>query len=280
MLVAKEVDGIEMGVMEDGTPFLSGAGLAKACGVPRSVIYERAKDWKDGKRDGKLARLLSDAGFDDDLMYVPLDNGRVYAFTESVATIVIEYYALEANNETAKRLFRIMARQGLRQFVYQAVGYSAKSALPAEWQELHDRLLLSTFPAGYFSVFREMFDFMVRARQAGFPIDSQTVPDVSVGLIWATHWNAEGFDLKYGTRIRHVHNYPSYYPQAWSNPQDIWVYPVEAVGAFRRWLDEVYIPGKFPAYLKGKVRNKTLARATADQLLAAVLPAQLNDAGE
>lgn len=76
MLIAKEVDGIEMGVLEDGTAFLTGAGLASACGVGRGVIYQQAINWKDGKRDGKLAKMLIEAGFDGDLLYTPLDGGR------------------------------------------------------------------------------------------------------------------------------------------------------------------------------------------------------------
>lgn len=33
LLVAKEVDGVEVGVLDEGTPFLTGRGLAKACGL-------------------------------------------------------------------------------------------------------------------------------------------------------------------------------------------------------------------------------------------------------
>ncbi len=35
-----QFDGIEMGVMDDGTPFLSGAGLSQMCGVVPSVITD------------------------------------------------------------------------------------------------------------------------------------------------------------------------------------------------------------------------------------------------
>jgi len=275
MLVAKIVDGIEMGVLEDGTPFLTGAGLAKACGVPKSVIYERAKDWKDGKRDGKLARLLQDAGFDEPLMYRPIDNGRVYAFIDSVCTIVIEYYAFENNNETARALYRVLARQGIRDFVYKATGFDPSAALPNSWRDFHERLLLSTFPNGYFSVFRELADFMLRAIQAGLRLDHANVPDISVGKTWSSNWEHEDLSAKYGERRKYVHNYPESYPQAASNPQEIWVYPAEALGAFRRWLDAIYIPDKFPTYLNGKIKQLVMDRAKADLLLAAVTPALL-----
>jgi len=275
MLVAKEVDGIEMGVLADGTPFLTGAGLAKACGVNKNAIYEHAKDWKNGRRDGKLARLLADAGFDEPLMYVPLQDGRVYAFTDSVCTIVIEYYAVENANPVALGTMRIMMRTGLDRFIYRSIGYDPRLALPPSWREFQDRLLLATAPNGYFSLLRELSEFLLRAIQSGMPLSSGTVPDISVGKVWSSHWEENQLAVKFGDRMRWEHNYPDRYPQAASNPQEIWVYPVEAIAAFRRWLDEVYIPGNFPAYLERKVKQKVLVRADADRLLAAVTPALL-----
>lgn len=64
MVVAKEVDGVEMGVLEDGTAFLTGRGLARACGVVPSAIIGQAAEWASGKRTGelcaeRLARLKS-----------------------------------------------------------------------------------------------------------------------------------------------------------------------------------------------------------------------------
>lgn len=82
---------------------------------------------------------------------------------------------------------------------------------------------------------------------------------------------------KYGERRTWEHNYPDNYPQAASNPQEILVYPREALGAFRAWLEDIYIPEKFPKYVETKVKKRQLGRADADRLLAAILPAQLSD---
>lgn len=277
VLVAKEVDGVEMGVLADGTPFLTGRGLAKACGVAPSTIINQAQAWKSGKRDNALAQLLVETGYDEESLYIAVDGGgqRFNAYTDSVATIVIEYYALEANNAKAKQVFRVFAREGLREFIYKATGYDPRAVLPPAWRNYHDRILLTSFPVGFFSVFREMADFILRALQAGLTFDNENVVDISVGATWANHWRDANLEAKYGAREKHVHNYPDDYPQAASNPQDIWVYPVEALGSFRRWLDEVYIPEKFPAYLNGKVKQRVLARAAANMLLAAVTPATL-----
>lgn len=280
ILVAKEVDGLEMGVLEDGTPFLTGRGLARACGVAPSAIIQQAAAWASGRR-GALGKLLADAGYDEPSLYVQVETGgrRVNAYTDSVCTIVIAYYAFDADPPypTAIKTSRLLMRGGLRQFIYRSVGYDPKTVLPREWQEYRDRLLLNTYPPGHFSVFREMSEFLVRAIQAGLMLAPSTVPDVSVGQVWSAYWIEHGLSATFGERQRHEHNFPSHYPQARSNPQDIWVYPIDAAGAFRRWLDEVYIPERFPKYLSDKVKKKTMAATMAMGLLAAVSPARLGE---
>lgn len=278
IVVAKEVDGVEMGVLKDGTPFLTGRGLAKACGVVPSAIIKQAEAWSSGRRNA-LGKLLADAGFDEPSLFVQIEvnKARVHAYTDSVCTIILEYYAFDADPPSVKArdAHRRLNRFGLRQYIYSAVGYDPKAALPLGWREFQDRLLLSTFPPGYFSVFREMSEFLLRAIQVGLRINDKTVPDISVGKAWSQFWVEWGLETNYGHRKRHEHNYPEDYPQAQSNPQEIWVYPVEALGAFRRWLDDVYIPDKFPAYLDGQIKKRTLDRAAADKLIVAVTPAAL-----
>ena len=274
IVVAKEVDGVEMGVLDDGTAFLTGRGLARACGVAPSAIIKQAAEWESGKRSGDLARLLVDAGYDEDLLYIPLTDGS-YAYTDSVATLVIEYYAHDVNKQQARVTARHLMRGGLRTFVYERTGYNPRTVLSPAWQDFHDRLELATAPTGYFSVYRELDDFILRAIRNGLRLGSDTVPDGSVGRMWSTHWKEASLDEKYGARRRFEHNFPDRYPQAQSNPQEIWVYPREAMGAFHRWLDESYVPDSCPAYRKGKVKNKTMASAEADRLLAAIVPAAL-----
>ena len=75
IIVAKEVDGLEMGVLNDGTPFLTGRALAKACGVVPSAIIRQADAWRAGKRDGALAQLLQANGYDEESLFVPVDVG-------------------------------------------------------------------------------------------------------------------------------------------------------------------------------------------------------------
>lgn len=45
-----EIDGVGMGVLTDGTPYLTGRGLARLCGVNSSRISEITSDWDECKR--------------------------------------------------------------------------------------------------------------------------------------------------------------------------------------------------------------------------------------
>jgi hypothetical protein len=177
MIVAKDVGGIEMGVLENGTPFLTARGLAKACGVVPSAIIQQGKNWLDGERGSKLARLIQDAGFDEDSLYVVLDGNRGHAYPDNICTIIIEYYALDVGSPQAISVLRVLARQGLRSFIYSSVGYSPEAALPSKWNDFHARILLDQSPPGYFSVFKELAEFLLRAIRAGLVASGAKVPE-------------------------------------------------------------------------------------------------------
>lgn len=42
-----DVDGIQMGVMNDGSPFLTQRGLARLCGVDHAALLRLASNWDD-----------------------------------------------------------------------------------------------------------------------------------------------------------------------------------------------------------------------------------------
>jgi len=108
--------------------------------------------------------------------------------------------------------------------------------------------------------------------KAGLRVDAHVVPDISIGQAWAVYWKAKGLAEKYGSREKHENNYPEYFPQAKSNPQDVNIYPLEALGDFRRWMQSEYIPQRFPKYIKAKVADGLLPPSAAELLLAKALP--------
>jgi hypothetical protein len=276
--VEREVNGLEMGVLSDGTAYLTGRALANLCGIRNSSISEASKDWLEnapGHRTTRLAVWLEQQGLARDSLYVLTEKPKVggnvaYAYPDDVVTLVVEYYAYEAANTTpeAKRNHRILTRAGVRAFVYHQLGYDPAKAIPAAWRQFHDRLLLASAPVGFFSVFKETADFVLAAIRRGLEVDPHIVPDISMGQAWAAFWKDNDLAAKFGQRDHHEHNYPDYFPQAASNPQEIWVYPVHALGEFRLWLHREYIPNRFPKYLKGKVTAGVLPASTAELLLA------------
>lgn len=43
-----------------------------------------------------------------------------------------------------------------------------------------------------------------------------------------------------------------------------------ALGVFRQWLDDTYVPRKLPNYLKGKVKRNDLPPSVAEMLLSSL----------
>jgi len=270
-----EVDGIQMGVLSDGTPYLTMRGLARMCGIHNTVLLQLANNWPEERlkpRGQRIAELLTAQGHSTDQLYLRTQgaSGETHAYTDAVCMAVLEYYAFDstqgAGSEIALRNYRLLARGSFRQFIYSRCGYDPSQQLSGAWRQFHDRVSLTydAVPAGYFGVFKEISDLIVHLGQTGLHIDNTFVPDISVGQVWAKHWTSNGFDGVYGERRKFEHHYPDYFPQAASNPQEPWCYPEGALGEFRRWFRECYVgEGKFAHYLAGKVQQKQLPSAFA-----------------
>ncbi|MDX6496973.1 MAG: hypothetical protein QOG23_233 [Blastocatellia bacterium] len=274
-----EVDGIQMGVLSDGSPFLTLRGLARMCGVDHTALLRLATDWDNEKsrpRGLKIQELLAAQGHSGDSLYLRTrgKTGETHAYVDAVCMAILEYYAfdaVQANNDTALRNYRLLARSSFRAFIYNRCGYDPDKHIPDSWRNFHERILLNDqVPVGHFSVFREIADLVVNMIQKGLPIDEHTVPDISVGSLWSGYWAENDFDEVYGPRLKHPHYYPDWFPQSAINPVDAWIYPAEALGQFRIWIYRKYVPLKFPKYLAGKVKKGLFLPSRAELLLDAV----------
>lgn len=275
-----EIDGIGMGVLSDGTPFLAGRGLARLCDVSHRQIQNITAEWFNDKPTPRISRIkeiLASHDMEIDYPYIPIRqrSGIFYAYPDVVCLAILEYYAFDADKNKAniaRKNYRLLAGKALRDFIYTQVGYDPNNKVPDKWKQFHDRVSLTynSVPRGYFGIFKEMSDMIVTLGQAGLPINEKFVPDISVGKAWSTHWTSNNFDKKYGERQKYEHNYPDYFPQAGSNPQEPWCYPENALGEFRHWLREIYIgEGKLQNYLDGKVSRKELPVSFAQLAIAA-----------
>jgi hypothetical protein len=244
------------------------------------VIQDLTADWADSVPKARVSAvrdILSSRGlsFARPCEAIKKGGATVYAYADAVCLAVLEYYAFEAGGNTKDRAmtnFRKLAGQALREFIYVSVGYDPNTNVPTVRRQFHDRVSLvhDSVPKGYFGVFLEISQMIVTLGQAGLHIDDSFVPDISVGQCWAKHWSAKNFDWHFGERLKFEHNYPEYFPQSSSNPQDVWCYPEAALGEFRRWFRESYIgEGKFEKYLLGKVAEKKLPVSFAQLAIAA-----------
>lgn len=271
-----EIDGVGMGVLSNGTPYLTGRGLARLCGVDNAAIVRLGAEWEQSLQKPRINRIksiLSARGLEIANPFIDINGDRHWV--GGACTAVLEYYAFDAsqgNNEIAIRNFRILAGDGFQRFVYMQVGYDPDRNVPATWSQFHDRvsLVYDSVPNGYFSVFKEIADMVVTLGQAGLHIDSSFVPDISVGMGWARHWKSASLESQFGSRVEYEHNYPDYFPQATSNPQKPWAYPEVALGEFRRWFRETYIgEGKFKKYLQNQSKVNSLPASFSQLAISA-----------
>lgn len=280
-----EIQGIGMGVLKDGTPFLNQRGLARLCGVENAHIGTISGQWNETDQKPRVKAikdLLSSRGlnFASAHMVLTAEGKPMFAYPDKICLAILEYYAFEAGpnvQEEARKNYRILAGSALQEFIYTQVGYSPAAPIPASWKQFHDRvsLVFHTVPFGYFSIFKEMSDIMVTLIREGAQVDEKFIPDISVGQHWAAHWKSAGLEIVHGPRMQYPHNYPDYFPQSASNPQPAYCYPDGSLGEFRRWMREVYLVERMPAYLQSKVRQGGLPPSFVNLALQALAPPAL-----
>lgn len=276
-----EDDGIGMGVLNDGTPFLNQRGLARLCGVKNKYIGLISAEWNSPHASERTIAIRNSLAERNELPAVAAYQthfGRisVHAYPDKVCMAILEHFAFDANwqgSRVAQENYRKLARYGLRQFIYARVGYSAPEEQTDVWRIFRDRVSLNydAVPDGYFGVFKELSSLIVTLGLSGLHIDENFVPDISVGLAWAQRWQSQNLDMRYGRRATYPHSYPPYFPQAASNPQMAACYPEDALGEFRRWFRSDYIgEGRFKKYLTRKVSERLLPDGYVERAMLAL----------
>lgn len=256
-----EIDGIGMGVLRDGTPFLTGRGLARLVDIENLHIRTISHEWNEDPLKPRVARIkeiLDKSGINYKNAHIEIVDGSrtIHAYPAPICLAVLEYYAFDAAKprDKARDNFRILAGKALQELIYSKVGYDPTGQ--QRFRKWHERIELNhqSAPAGFFSIFNEAHPIIYELIMAGAEIGEKMVVDISIGKGWASHWDANGLAKRYGDREKFPHRYPDDHPQAKSNPQIANCYPLESLGEYRRWLQEDYLgQGKFAKYLRGRI---------------------------
>ncbi len=285
--VEKTIGGVEMGVLQNGIPYLTQGGLADASGAARSTVFEITQEWEQAHDNPILTKgrilffrdYLYRNNYTEPRLYIELiRNGKpYYAYPDIVCMAFVEYFAFEAQktNATAIANFRNFARYGLQEFIYKALEYKPQDV----WALFNARvsILQDSVPIGYFSIFKESAGLIVDLIKAGLIVNEHTIPDGSVGTIWGPYWTNNQLEKKYSKRIKYDHYYPAEFPQSASNPQAANAYPDEALAEFRKWFRTVYLPTKYPAYILKKANVLPGGQAEAKQLADMYKPKEIGN---
>ncbi|UJD91644.1 hypothetical protein FS594_08765 [Rahnella aquatilis] len=254
-------------------------GLSRLCGVDSAAIVRLTTNWIEERqkpRGKKIDKILQQKGLKLTHLYWTVSNNGVdvRAYPDSVCMAILEYYAFEADqvdSATALKNYRALAENTLRRFIFLSVGIDPENPQRGAWQCFHERLQLNAqVPFGYYSVFSEMADLTLKMINGGFDFGPASVPDISVGIGWGKHWTNNNLTKKYGERTRHPHVYPDWFPQHKAGPVEAWVYPDDALGEFRRWMQQSYLPTKFPAYIESKAKAGAIPKVDVAKLLSQV----------
>lgn len=274
-------DGIEMGVLENGMPYLSQRGIVKMAGITRTSFQNLSSNWasekkqKGGVGEG-INKLLELSGYFEDELFIEISvkGVKTYAYTEPVCLAIVEYYAFEAKkkSDVALNSFRTLAKGGFRFFVYTSVGYKPHHEQIDSWKHFHDRvdLVYNKVPSGYYCIFREIAGLIVSLIRNDVIVSDNIIPDISVRLTWSNYWRENNLADKFGQTISYEHNYPDYYAQSKSNPQPAKAYPNESLYMFRQWFEETYLLTKFPKYILSQSKQGKIGNGLADKAIKAV----------
>jgi hypothetical protein len=283
--VEKDVGGIGMGVLSDGTPYLNQRGLSALCGVMNAHVGTISSQWNEAEQKPRITAIktiLSKSGFFTPAAHIEVMHKGIahFCYPAEVCLAVLEYYAFDAGancQPEARDNFRLLAGSKLRELIYSQVGYDPTGQ--DRFKHWHDRIALNyqSAPKGYFHVFNEAHTIIYELIHAGAKIDDKFVVDISIGIHWGRYWTDNGLDREFGERCPYPHRYPDTHPQAKSNPQESWCYPLASLGRFRGWLQDTYIEGgKFSTYLKGKVSRGELPPSVAQLAISTLVPAQIS----
>ncbi|MCF7498993.1 hypothetical protein [Pseudoalteromonas sp. L1] len=243
-----EENGFEMGVMSDGTPYLTASGLAFVCGTARSNIITLVNDWQKQRyhpRGKSISAIIDRNGGDSSKdLHKPIKvrGNTHHAISADNCMAILEYYAFESRSDAqiARDNYRNLATQSLKEFIYKRTGYKATGALPAHLNRyLKNR---AKIPYTHFSMLNEItLNLIAPLEEAGYTLPEKLVPDISEGRLFCK-WLRENRNVEPNSFPVYDHEYPD------GRVVQAKLYPTEYLDDFRRHFHEVWITEKAGKY--------------------------------
>lgn len=258
-------------VIIDGEPWFVFADACRALDyTPKNGTFSRQVERLDDDQKRYVAKSIIDSG-PSPVVGEGADapNGASMICTNESGL----YDLILRSEKPGAKQFRKWITSEVIPSIRRTGSYSTKPETSLQqWQPFHDRisLTLTKVPEGYFCLFKEMAELTAQLITQGVVVNDETIPEISPAMSWSKEWELRGYNHEYGARTKFEHSYPAYFRQAKSNPQWVWCYPEEALGVFRRWLRNVYLPTAYPKYLQGKVRKGDIPAIVADSALKAI----------
>ncbi|ELB2807297.1 hypothetical protein J4H27_01805 [Vibrio alginolyticus] len=243
-----EANGFEMGVMSDGTPYLTASGLAYICGTARSNIITLVNDWQN-QRLHPRGRIISqiierNGGNPSKDLHIPIKvRGKTHhAVPHDICMAVLEYYAFESRSEAdvARDNFRNLASQSLKEFIYKRTGYKGTGALPRHLERYTKNR--AKIPYTHFSMLNEItLNLIAPLEEAGYTLPESLVPDISEGRLFCD-WLRKNRGVEPKEFPDYEHEYPD------GRVVQARLYPTEYLEDFRRHFHEVWLNEKAAKY--------------------------------
>ena len=144
-----EINGIGMGVLSDGTPYLNQRGLAALCGVQNAHIGTISSQWNEAEpkpRIQAIKGILSKIGLEAAAAHIEVPHNGVvhYCYPAEICLAILEYYAFDAGTNCqpeARDNFRILAGTKLREMIYSQVGYDPTGR--SRFDKWHERIAMN-----------------------------------------------------------------------------------------------------------------------------------------
>lgn len=258
---------IEVGLLRDGTPFLSGRGLAKACGISNSTLVswgEVAPQVGAKYRAGKLANLLATYHYNGDRLFFRLPSEvkfggkvNVSAYPYQVCMAFLDYYAFVANKEVARNSLRILSEQQLPNFICNAIAQQPTSPPPETHQTESDCPLRGKVPSNYFGVFQITSRGELGTAQNRLAFDRPIANPRNIEKAWSQYWHIHRLWERHGKRVPYLRKSLDCSPQLTADGYlKTYLYPASALGDFKRWFCLNYIPDRFPSYRHRKAQQR------------------------